>query len=107
MWRAAVCAFACALLAGCGTGGETTAPPPGYSPTTLAQAWQNHVAAFNDGDVERIKLDFDGNSNVTVWNDYSPETSDPSDAKNYRGVSAIGGFYTQLFQDLATRQGFT
>lgn len=52
-------------------------------------------------------MDFDEASKVTVWNDYDPAASDPTNVENYVGLSAIGGYYASLFQDLATRAGFT
>merc|ERR1712176_585177 len=66
-----------------------------YEPSNVADAWQNHFDAFGAQDVEKIALDYDDTSRVTVYNNVDGSKS------VFTGLEEIKGMFTGLFKDLS------
>eukprot|EP00401_Gymnodinium_catenatum_P069174 CAMPEP_0117457316 /NCGR_PEP_ID=MMETSP0784-20121206/332_1 /TAXON_ID=39447 /ORGANISM="" /LENGTH=175 /DNA_ID=CAMNT_0005250759 /DNA_START=114 /DNA_END=641 /DNA_ORIENTATION=- len=66
-----------------------------YAPASVADAWQNHFEAFGAQDVEKIMLDYDDTSRVTVYNNADGSKS------VFTGVAEIKRMFEGLFADLS------
>jgi len=66
-----------------------------YEPRTVADAWKNHFDAFGGQDLDKILLDYDEKSVVTVW-----DTRSDSKAE-FKGVDGAKTLFTDLFAKLS------
>eukprot|EP00746_Dinoflagellata_sp_MGD_P022869 gnl/MRDRNA2_/MRDRNA2_153539_c0_seq1.p1 gnl/MRDRNA2_/MRDRNA2_153539_c0~~gnl/MRDRNA2_/MRDRNA2_153539_c0_seq1.p1 ORF type:complete len:237 (+),score=46.12 gnl/MRDRNA2_/MRDRNA2_153539_c0_seq1:84-794(+) len=66
-----------------------------YSPSSVTDAWKNHFDAFGAQDIDKIALDYDETSRVTVYNNVDESKS------VFKGVEEIKGMFKSLFADLS------
>jgi len=79
---------------------EFTANPPApnadpKSPVTMG--WNNHFEAFGAQDLNKILADYTESSTVQV---FAWDQAEGEGYTEYKGLSAIGGMFTQLWQDM-------
>eukprot|EP00471_Norrisiella_sphaerica_P002338 CAMPEP_0184478568 /NCGR_PEP_ID=MMETSP0113_2-20130426/562_1 /TAXON_ID=91329 /ORGANISM="Norrisiella sphaerica, Strain BC52" /LENGTH=124 /DNA_ID=CAMNT_0026856415 /DNA_START=71 /DNA_END=445 /DNA_ORIENTATION=- len=66
-----------------------------YAPKSVKDAWDNHFSAFGAKDMEKILLDYDGNSIVTVFNATKGE-------KNvFKGVDEVKKMFEGLWKEVS------
>eukprot|EP00930_Biecheleria_cincta_P008114 TRINITY_DN109474_c0_g1_i1.p1 TRINITY_DN109474_c0_g1~~TRINITY_DN109474_c0_g1_i1.p1 ORF type:complete len:192 (+),score=37.85 TRINITY_DN109474_c0_g1_i1:88-663(+) len=66
-----------------------------YAPASVSEAWQNHFDAFGEQDLDKIMLDYDETSTVTLYNN-----ADGSKVV-YKGTDHIRHMFTELFDGLS------
>merc|ERR1712194_515766 len=66
-----------------------------YEPASVADAWANHLDAFNEQDLQKIMLDYDETSRVTIYNN-----ADGSKVV-YKGLAEIQHMFEELFDGLS------
>ena len=66
-----------------------------YAPKSVQEAWDNHVVAFGNQDVEQILLDYDETSMITSYDQTTDEKN------TYDGLEEIRLFYVDLFETLS------
>merc|ERR1711966_258133 len=66
-----------------------------YAPASVADAWANHLDAFEHQDIEKIMLDYDETSRVTIYNN-----ADGSKMV-YKGLAQVQGMFEELFDGLS------
>jgi len=66
-----------------------------YAPKSVQDAWDNHVLAFGNQDVEQILLDYDETSMITSYDQTTDEKN------TYDGLEEIRLFYVDLFKTLS------
>jgi len=99
---------ACAVVAGssigllgCGSDDSAApAPTPVKWPMDVATVWQHHFDAFVAASPDKIILDYDADSVVSIFDDTCGQGE--GGFKNYEGEDAIKTMFTQLFSDLGT-----
>merc|ERR1719215_1894460 len=67
-----------------------------YNPTTVQAAWDNHFSAFGGQDVDQIMLDYDEDSEISIWARSSESVT------HYRGTAEIRELFTGLFKSLGS-----
>eukprot|EP00904_Undaria_pinnatifida_P007659 jgi/Undpi1/4022/HiC_scaffold_16.g07389.m1 len=66
-----------------------------YAPQNVQAAWDNHLAAFGGKDVDKILLDYDEKSVVTIFD----QTKDEKQV--FTGVEGARTLFTGLFESLS------
>lgn len=72
-----------------------TAVTASYSPSTVAEAWDNHFTAFGAQDLDKIMLDYTEESVLKCFD----STTEKLDV--FTGTAEIRGFFDGLFKQLS------
>lgn len=93
-----------AILCGCGDTATTASPTADYDPKDVDTVWGNHFGAFVTFDVDKIMLDYDETSRVSVFNDHCAGGADGmtniAGLTEFTGTAQIRGLFESLFTQL-------